>query len=738
MVGLLTAYLCVLVLAPADLPDWLRDGVLGNLAYLAPLVVLWRRGRAHPEERPWTVPLVVAIGCWTVGANLYAVQSLLTGSVRTPSVSDVGFLAFYALCLTAVLAALREHLRGVRLIVALDGVTGALTGAAVATCFVMPLIHQVWDGSLSAAISLAYPVADVVLVAASLGALAVVGVRHGRQFVFWAAGLVVIGTADIVYVHQLALDHHYSMGTPLDGVWALGVCLIAVGAAAREQSGGRTLPAVGSMAVPTLASVAAVTTLALAPAWKDNALPSTLALLALAGCGLRFGLAHRQVRELAAVRQQALTDELTGAANRRALDAALDARFKAAPEGEGDGPRFGLALIDLDHFKEVNDSFGHAAGDELLRTVVSRFAQALADLETPHLLARLGGDEFAVVLDEVDAQDAVMLCGEALAESLREPVVVDDVALHVQASFGMALAPVHGRDRGDLMFAADAAMYAAKSSGEPICFYSPSSVGDRRQRLAVAEDLYSALERGELIVEYQPILTAAGDLVGAEALVRWDHPTRGRLSPDEFLEVAERYRLTPSIAQRVLDVALEDLHRWRAGGSSVRMSVNVSASDLHDERLVDSVASALIKHDVPPAALTIEITETAMMRDPETARSVMRALDALGVELAVDDYGTGYSSLEYLLRLPINEIKLDRAFSADLADERRSVAIVRSTVDLTHALGLRMVAEGVEDAGTLEILQDLGCDLVQGWHLGRPMPATGFEALFTRPAELTG
>jgi EAL domain-containing protein (putative c-di-GMP-specific phosphodiesterase class I) len=277
-------------------------------------------------------------------------------------------------------------------------------------------------------------------------------------------------------------------------------------------------------------------------------------------------------------------------------------------------------------------------------------------------------------------------------------------------------------------------MYAAKTSGEPVCFYSPASVGDRRNRLEVAEDLYSALEHGELTVEYQPILTACGELVGAEALVRWDHPTRGRLSPDEFLEIAERYRLTPSIAHRVLDVALADLCRWRASGSDLRMSVNVSVSDLRDEGLVSTVASALLTYGVPPSALTIEITETAMMRNPEMAQTVMHALADLGVELAVDDYGTGYSSLEYLLKLPIKEIKLDRAFSANLVEERRSVEIVRSTVDLTHALGLRMVAEGVEDEHTLEILRGLGCDLVQGWHLGRPMPAGAFvEVLAARP-----
>jgi EAL domain-containing protein (putative c-di-GMP-specific phosphodiesterase class I) len=201
--------------------------------------------------------------------------------------------------------------------------------------------------------------------------------------------------------------------------------------------------------------------------------------------------------------------------------------------------------------------------------------------------------------------------------------------------------------------------------------------------------------------------------------------------PDDFLPVAERYRLTPDIARRVLDVALTDLRHWRTHRSGLGVSVNVSATDLQNERLVDLVAAALLEHGVPPSALTIEITETAMMRDPEVAQAAMHAIDALGVRLSVDDYGTGYSSLEYLLKLPINEIKLDRAFSMDLANERRSVAIVRSTIDLTHALGLHMVAEGVEDAETLGILRDLGCDLVQGWHLGRPTSAADFGRLLT-------
>jgi len=231
---------------------------------------------------------------------------------------------------------------------------------------------------------------------------------------------------------------------------------------------------------------------------------------------VRFLLAFLQLRELAAVRELALTDELTGAPNRRALYAALDKVFVREEQRGTDAKGFALALIDLDHFKEVNDSFGHAVGDELLQAVVTRFDGALRALQTPHLLARLGGDEFAVVLHEAGSHNAAMACGSALQESLVEPIVLRDVVLHAQASIGVATAPLHATNRGDMLFAADAAMYAAKTSGESVCFHSPAAVGDRRERLFVAEDLYTALERHELTVEYQPILTVDGEIKPVE------------------------------------------------------------------------------------------------------------------------------------------------------------------------------------------------------------------------------
>jgi diguanylate cyclase (GGDEF)-like protein len=711
-------------------------GVLPDLAVpgLVAAGATWllvRHAAARRDDR--AASLVLAVGFGTLLAGI-VLQLLLTarGPVPFPSVADVGLLTPYPCLLVALLVGLRRELRGVRLIVALDGLSGTLAGGAVATWTIGSLIDTTDGVGLGTATLLAYPACAAVVVAATVGAVGIVGRRQGDGFLVTALGILLFAAGDVVHATRLASDVP-RFGTWVDLVWAAGLVLVAVGATRTRPSGTRALPGAGSLVVVAIASLSTIAVLAAAPPLGQPSLARELSLAALATCAVRLVLAFLQLRELAAIRELALTDELTGAANRRALYSALDVTFARRTE---DQRGFALALIDLDHFKEVNDSFGHAVGDELLQAVVGRFEDALRQLQTPYLFSRLGGDEFAVMLPDVDSEDAAMACGSALFESLADPVELRDVVLHAQASIGIATAPLHGANRGDILFAADAAMYAAKTSGEPVCFHSPSAVGDRRQRLFVAEDLYAALERDELTVDYQPILTVDGTLVAAEALVRWDHPTRGRLLPGDFLEAAERYKLTPGIAERVLDVALGDLARWRAGGAMIGASVNVSASDLRDEGLVRIVAAALITHQVPAEALTIEITETAMMRDPELARTVMTTLSELGVRLSVDDYGTGYSSLEYLLKLPISELKLDRAFCADIVTEGRATAIVRSTVGLTHALGLRMVAEGVEDAGTLFMLRELGCDLVQGWHTGRPGPAAAFDELVA--AQLQG
>lgn len=717
--------------APAGLlPGWTGTPATSNVPLGLGVAMLVHRSITHPAERRWVLPICAGILCFAVGMDFYLVSPADDYSGAGPVMTQVAYLVVYPLLLSGVLLALGQHLPRARMIVGLDGLTGALAGAAITASAVAPLVARIWDGSPGTVWGLAFVFGDLLLVAASLGALAIVGLTQGRKFAVWALGMLVFTVGDIILSYLLAFGR-YQAGTWLDTLWMIGLGLIAVGATMRGGTLEAYVPPARSLAVVTLASLAAVTVLTIAPDWTANPLPTLLALATLALCGIRFALGFLQLRELAVVRAQALTDDLTGLANRRALYARLDELLGSHEEGPADGrpDQFALVLVDLDRFKEVNDSLGHSSGDDLLQLVVARFAEALKALDTPHLLSRLGGDEFAVVLDELTTPADAVAVGKALQASLVVPIPLGRAVLHVRASIGVAVAPQHGATRSDILFAADAAMYAAKTSGEPVRLYAPDGVGDRRTRLSVAEQLHTAVEKRELTVAYQPICATDGRVLAAEALVRWDHPTRGRLSPDEFIETAERYRLTHVIAERVLDVALCDLARWRLRDPSFTTSVNISASDLGDESIVNLVATALLAHRVPPEALTVEITETAMMRDPETAQRVMHALSDLGVELSVDDYGTGYSSLEYLLKLPVSEIKLDRAFSTKLERGLRSMEIVRSTVLLTHALGLRMVAEGVENESTLLALRELGCDRVQGWHLGRPMTATTFGAL---------
>lgn len=718
LVGLV-GYEYLLLASTLPVAPLLRDGLLGTAVLATPLLVVHRFG----SQDTWARAVEAGCGLFLL-AHVLRLASATAGLDRLGLVASVVALLGALVLLVAAGDAVRHHLAGARFFVALDGLSGALAGAAAVTWAVIPLVGPLWDGSPAQMLQLAAPLLDVVLVAAAFGAVGLVGPGHGRPLGLFAAGTVLLAARDI----GLAGPDGTDPASWLHGVGALALGLIALGAASGATDVvRRQLPGRRSLGVPALASGVAIAVLAAGPTLGEAPLPTVLALLTLAVCGARFVRAFLQLRELAVVREQAMTDELTGIANRRALYQHLDELLpEEDDEGSTDPTPVAVALIDLDHFKEVNDTLGHAAGDGLLKAVVARFAAALAELETPHLLARLGGDEFAVVLHEATSRNAAMIVGAALQDSLAEPVELPEGVLHAQASIGLAVAPQHGGTRGEILFAADAAMYVAKSSSTSVAFHAPPE-DETSEQLTLAEELYRALDRHELTVEYQPIQRPDGTVLAAEAFVRWDHPERGRLDAAEFLEAAGRYKLTPAIAERVLDVALGDLSRWRAGGIPLTVSINLSPEDLRDESVVGTIAAALIAHGLPGEALTVDISETSMAEDPERVRAVMLALDEIGVRIALDDYGTGGVGLTDLTELPLAEIKLDRKFSRDTAVNTRSTNIVKSVLDLTHALGLRMVAEGVEDRRAHAVLKHLGCDLLQGRHLGRPMPAVEFE-----------
>ncbi|MCZ2857938.1 EAL domain-containing protein [Blastococcus sp. VKM Ac-2987] len=424
--------------------------------------------------------------------------------------------------------------------------------------------------------------------------------------------------------------------------------------------------------------------------------------------------AAEQLR-LAQLATEAHHDPLTGLANRR--------RFIEEVENTVYGDRdrrCALVMIDLDRFKEINDSFGHSVGDDLLCLVGPRLQRALGPDD---LLARMGGDEFAVLLPDADA-DRARQVAEDIGAELRDAFVLDGMSLHVDASIGIALCPDHGRDRSLLLARADTAMYAAKRGRMGHEVWAPDGTPATRDRLETLEQLRSALDGEQLDNHYQPKLDLrTGTVVGLEALVRWNHPDRGLLYPDVFLPLAEQAGLMRRLALRVLERALRDLRSWRAQGHDLSVAVNLSVSNLQDVALPEQVAMLLDAFSVPAEALVLEITEDVLMADAARSQQVMAGLRRLGVRLSVDDYGTGYSSLSYLRALPVDELKLDRSFVTHLTSDTRAAAIVRSTLQLSRDLGMSMVVEGVEDADSLAALREWGCDVAQGYHISRPMPA---------------
>ncbi|MGZ8744147.1 MAG: putative bifunctional diguanylate cyclase/phosphodiesterase [Nocardioides sp.] len=718
-----------LLVATTPVPDRARDLVLGPIVLVLPVVLLRRLALLRGDDRAWLMTLAAGAATFPL-SRLSDTATELSGWAPLHWATDVLTLAGPVVLLVGLVLAVRQRMTGIRLNVLLDGLAGALAGAAVAALLIAPLVHEAWNGSWGATVLLGRPLLAAALSAAAVGAFGLVGAGRARQFGPWALGLTLLAGSAITDATRVAAGS-FVIGTWSDVLPVLALALVALGATFPDAEAKSRVPGARSLGVPATAAVFAVVALTLAPAWHESAVPSVLALSTLAVCAARFLRVFRQLRELAAIREQAMTDELTGIANRRALYQHLDELIDPA-DGTGKPAEFAVALIDLDHFKEVNDTLGHATGDALLKGVVGRFAAALEELETPHLLARLGGDEFAVVLHEAASRNAALIVGEALHQSLAEPLDLPDTQLHAQASIGLATAPLHGTTRGELLFAADAAMYAAKTSGDAVRFHAPKK-DEKSQQLELAEELYRAVERNELTVDYQPIRRIEGEIVAVEALVRWEHPERGRLEPAEFLDAAQRYRLTGAIAERVLDIALGDLASWRVDGVPLTLSLNLSAADLRDETIVSTVAHALLAHRLPAKVLTIDISEAGLMVDVDRIRGVIEALKELGVRLALDDYGTGGTSLESLTALPFDELKLDRSFLRGLTSSLRNQGIVRSTIELTRAFGLLMVAEGVEDKHALALLGELGCDLVQGFHLGYPMNAADFEAELARP-----
>ncbi|MFH8365424.1 putative bifunctional diguanylate cyclase/phosphodiesterase [Streptomyces sp. NPDC018031] len=414
--------------------------------------------------------------------------------------------------------------------------------------------------------------------------------------------------------------------------------------------------------------------------------------------------------------EEQLRDPLTGLPNRAWL---LDRTWAALDEAEREGARTALVLIDLDRFRSVNDTLGHLAGDRLLLQIAERLRLALPRGAEA---ARLGGDEFAVLLPTADSLTSAQRVARNLISALGSPLDLDGLTLVLEASAGVAVYPDHALDAEGLLRRADVAMYQAKRDRSGAEVYEARRDGNTPDRLGLLGDLRRALDAGQVELHYQPKVGFDGHVAGLEALVRWVHPDRGRVPPDEFIAIAESSGLMPRLTEYVLETALGQVARWRAAGLEVPVAVNVSPRDVHTPGFAGAVAGRLARHGVPPGALQLEITEHVLLEDPQRAADTLAGLTGHGVKMSLDDFGTGYSSLVHLRRLPVSELKIDRSFVARLAVDTEDAEIVRCTVDLAHSLGLLVVAEGVEDDETWERLRDLGCDAVQGWLVAAAMP----------------
>ncbi len=662
------------------------------------------------------IGFIVGIGVvsWAFGDIGQALVSL--GFHVSHLVVESFHLWFFPVVIAASLALSWHELRRAGTSAWINGIMAALGAAAVSG--LVAFQSQVTLGpNLDADMHLALLAAVVTTAAVLAGGFAA---TSGRQTVT----SVVLGLGSALTVCGW-LAHRFPLSISQSGLGVhVQAVLVPVGMIVMACSG--SLPATPwevrhriDVSLPNVAAVAALLITLIDILIPLNRVARMLAMLTIIVAAVRMFRLLRETRAISDFQHgQAATDELTGVWNRRHLFRVLDAYFAGRSSGVGD-TSFAILFVDMDHFKEVNDSFGHSAGDHLLKLLAARMAGVLRDRD---ILGRLGGDEFAVLLPGCDLEAATTVALR-LSTCLDHPFQLNGVTANVGASIGIAIAPDNAQDSQSLLQCADLAMYRAKTEKTRLASYV-AEIDLERNRMRLVEELHTAIEEDELVLYYQPQLDLRkGTIVGVEALIRWRHPRLGLLAPNAFLPIAEETGEIHAITDWVLERAVSQCAAWRANGNNISVSVNVPSSSLLQRDLVSTVKDVLDRHGLPAASLVVEITENWVMSDLEVARQSMLRLAQMGLVVSIDDFGAGVTSLAYLTNLPVGELKLDRAFVVGLtADDGHERHLMRSTIELGHSVGLRIVAEGVEDGATLDLLAELGCDLVQGYHIGRPTP----------------
>jgi diguanylate cyclase len=699
---------------------WLQNGVL----VAAALVIYLRVLSVRADRLAWAL-IGTGVFLYALGNALYFgyVQYLTT--VPTPSIADVSWLCCYVFFYTGLIVLVRRRIHVSDRTLLMDGIIAALGVSAIASIWLHLLLAKTPGGFVADLVTMAYPVGDLIMLMLTVAAWGLLGARPDRGLSYLGIGMALFVAADTIYAIRVATNT-YRAGTMLDPVWAVAAVIIAAAALRpRVAAVAARIEGWAALVVPALFTLLSLAVLVFATAYRLPPETTVLATAALAAGLVRAAMTFHEVQRLAVSRTEARTDELTGLGNRRQFQEVVGAHIsKLGRDGQ-----LAVLLIDLDRFKEINDSHGHSAGDALLVQVGERLS---IFVRREDVLVRLGGDEYAAMLSDVSVEDALDVA-ERMRVGLREAFTVGDIVINIDASIGIAICPTSATTVGGLLHCADTAMYEAKLNRLGSMVYDAGDDAGLAARRQLTHELRTAIDEGQLVLHYQPKFDLQTGLIeGVEALVRWNHPERGLLYPDTFIPSAERHGLMRTLTTSVLSIALDQARQWRDNGFPTTVAVNVSASNLADPELPTQIKAMLESRNLDGNALVVEVTETTLMNDTARALWVLHGLRGLNIRISIDDYGTGYSSLARLRDLPINELKLDRSFVAALSADPRTAAIVESTIQLAHSLGLRLVAEGIETAETLALLTEMGCDVGQGYHLGRPVPAADLTSLLAR------
>ena len=718
-VGLILVYTVSVFLvhrsSPSGNPVW--DGGVYNLAALLPAIPMIRSARRYPNYRLIGTAMAIGVTLNTVDNLVYTYHDQYTNHAA-PTASNILSLLSYLAFAVGVVAFILSTSGRTHASVRLDGAIAGLAVASVVGITYGSLLQT--SGSLLQTVAnAAYPMCDLAVVV-----LLVVGLASHQYRPNWPTVFLMFGITWFVVGDTICLGQNswFVPGALVNSTYLVGMLFMSLAGSVRDRrqiTGWKGQQGPAGVLVPVTFGLIAVTMLTVSLFDHVPVVIPVLAIAAMILVVVRMGVTLHEVRHSMINYQDARTDYLTGLPNRRAFLEKLRQMLQ-----EDDRPFIGVLLMDLNGFKEVNDTLGHPIGDNLLCVVARRFETCV---NGTGMLARLGGDEYAYAIC-VDSLQQLQQITETLSSSLDDPCMLAGIAVHMEISIGQVLARRLAESEQELLRQADVAMYEAKRAQIRVATYRAVDDGNSRERLELLDHLRTAVARQNLVLHYQPTLNlSTGQIHGVEALVRWPKPDGELLYPDQFIPLAEQNGLMPNLTGCVLDQAVAQAARWAAAGHQLQMSINISRYDLADEHLVGYIDAILDKYQYPSGSLTLEITESALGGDPERSMRCVQQMRARGLRISIDDFGVGYSSMSQLLRLSADELKIDKSFVLNLASDPRTHAIVRATVALARALDLAVVAEGIEDEPTLLLLDTLGVDIGQGYFISHPLPAEALD-----------